>query len=116
MWVGEGELSSKRYYDTYLVMPVILAIEIGRRYMMSHVPVLIDQACIVRVILGDLLLGQAEAIGVLEVAIGHIDELVDVFAAQRRLTMQSGHRRSHLTENHDIVLRHFSLYRALETL
>ena len=98
-------------FVTYLIMPVVLAIEAGRRYMMSCVPVLINQASIVGVILGDLLFGQAEATSVLELTISHINELVDVLAAQRSLSMQSGNGRSHLTENHDIVLRHLSLRR-----
>ena len=67
-------------FVTYLVVPVVLAIEAGRRYMMSRVPVLIDQASIVSVILGDLLFGQAEATGVLELTISHINKLVDVLA------------------------------------
>ena len=82
-------------------------IEAGRRYMMSVVPVLIDQASIIRVVLRNLLLRQAETRCVLEVTIGHINELIDMFAAQRRLSMKCCNRRSHLSENHDIILRHF---------
>lgn len=102
---------SSSMFLTYLVVPVVLAIEAGRRYMMSRVPVLINQASIVSVILGYLLFSQTEATGVLELAIGHINQLVDVLATQRSLSVQSGDGRSHLTENHDIVLRHISLRR-----
>ena len=91
-------------FVTYLVVLVVLAIEARRRYMMSCVPVLINQASIVSVVLSDLLFGQTEATGVLKLIISHINELVDVLAAQRSLSMQCGDGRSHLTENHDIVL------------
>ena len=92
---------------TYLVVLVVFIIEAGRRYMMSVVPVLIDQASIIGVVLRNLLLRQPEARLVLEVTISHIDELIDMLAAQRRLSMKSRNGRSHLSENHDIILRHF---------
>ena len=74
--------------------------------MMSVVPVLVDQTSIIRIILGDLFLGQTEPIRVLEITVSHLDELVDVFATERGLTVQGSNRRSHLPEYHHVVLRH----------
>ena len=59
--------------STYFIMPVVLAIKVGRRYMMPRIPVLIDQACIVCVILGNLLFRKTETTGILEITVCHIN-------------------------------------------
>ena len=68
-------------------MLVVLAVEARRRYVMSVIPVLVDEASVISVVHSDLFFGQAIARGILEISICHIDQLVYVLAAQRGFTV-----------------------------
>ena len=87
----------------YLIVLCVLLVEVGGRYMVAIVPVDVGHACIIGVVLNDLLLGHAIAAGVSEVAIRHVNQLVDILATEGSLTEVRGHRRSHLLEHHHVV-------------
>ena len=81
--------------------------------MMAHVPAAIREAGIVRVVLDHLLLGDAEALCVVEVAVCKLENLAYVLAAQGRLAKVRSDRWSHLTENHNVVFRHMQRMRVM---
>jgi len=90
--------------STYLVVLVVCPVEVGRRYVMSIVPVIVRETRVVCVALEDLLLGEADARLVLVLSLRLIEKFAHVFASERRLTIFSSHRGSHLPEDHHACL------------
>ena len=82
---------------------MISLVEVGRRYMMTIIPVDVSHSCIICIILHDLFFAESEAIGVSVLSIGEVDKLVDVFAAKGSLAVVGRNRRSHLLEDHHVV-------------
>ena len=74
--------------------------------MVAIVPVGVGHASIVGVVFHDLLLCQAESVCVSVLALCQVDQLVDVLATERRFAIVRCNRRSHLTEDHDVVFGH----------
>ena len=80
----------------------------GRRYMMTIIPVGVRHAGIISVVLDDLLLSQAEPVGISVLALRQVDQLVHMLATKRSFTEVRCYRRSHLTEDHCVVFRHLA--------
>lgn len=64
---------------------MVLAIELRGRYMVTGVPVDVDQMAIVCVVFADLFLGNFETIFVLEAAISKFENLLSPLTSKRRL-------------------------------
>jgi len=77
--------------------------------MMSIVPVAVSEASIVSIVGNHLLLGDAVTVGVLSFTICHLDQLVDMLAAEWGLAIKGSYRRSHLSEDHHVVFRHLKI-------
>lgn len=92
--------------DTYLVEFNILRVEACWCQMVPIVPRAILKIAIVCIVKYDLILGNPLARPVLKASMGQFEDLLRVFAPQRRVTLLSRDRWPHVLEYHDVLARH----------
>ncbi len=90
-------------------MPVVCVVEIGRRYMVSAIPVCVNQLAIVGVVHDHLVLGYLKSTPVFILSICKLKDLLGSLASKGRLSLLCCDRWPHVRINHGVVPRHLQM-------